>query len=107
MTVEIEGVTFMAHPMNCLSVGGAGELMRHLLAAWMVVTETTFDEPAADRQTGRREKTTLLLRGKAMGRDVFIMQATSTTRPEDLLITPVIEGEGRLRYVARRWCQRQ
>jgi MoxR-like ATPase len=28
------------------------------------------------------------------------MQATMDTRPEDLLVTPVIEGEGRLRYVA-------
>jgi MoxR-like ATPase len=35
-----------------------------------------------------------------MGRDVFIMQATLDTRPEDLLVTPVIEGAGRLRYVA-------
>jgi len=28
------------------------------------------------------------------------MQATVDTRPEDLLVTPVIEGEGHLRYVA-------
>ena len=35
-----------------------------------------------------------------MGRDAFIMQATMDTRPEDLLVTPVIEGEGKLRYVA-------
>ena len=35
-----------------------------------------------------------------MGRDVYILQATLDTRPEDLLITPVIEGEGKLRYVA-------
>ena len=28
------------------------------------------------------------------------MQATVDTRPEDLLVTPVIEGEGQLRYVA-------
>jgi MoxR-like ATPase len=35
-----------------------------------------------------------------MGRTVFIMQATLDTRPEDLLVTPVIEGAGRLRYVA-------
>ena len=35
-----------------------------------------------------------------MGRDVYILQATLDTRPEDLLITPVIEGEGQLRYVA-------
>ena len=46
-------------------------------------------------------KTTLAYAAaKRMGRDVFIMQATLDTRPEDLLVTPVIEGEGRLRYVA-------
>ncbi len=35
-----------------------------------------------------------------MGRDVYIMQATLDTRPEDLIVTPVIEGAGKLRYVA-------
>jgi MoxR-like ATPase len=35
-----------------------------------------------------------------MGRDVYILQATMDTRPEDLLVTPVIEGGGSLRYVA-------
>src|SRR5437879_540770 len=46
-------------------------------------------------------KTTLAYAAaKRMERDVFILQATMDTRPEDLLITPVIEAEGRLRYVA-------
>src|SRR5258708_9190520 len=46
-------------------------------------------------------KTTLAYAAaRRMGRDVFIMQATLDTRPEDLLVTPVIEGAGRLRYVA-------
>src|SRR5438132_10823454 len=46
-------------------------------------------------------KTTLAYAAaKRMGREVYILQATLDTRPEDLLITPVIEGEGRLRYVA-------
>src|SRR5262249_44965789 len=45
-------------------------------------------------------KTTLAYAAaKRMGRDVFILQATMDTRPEDLLVTPVIEGEGKLRYV--------
>ena len=39
-------------------------------------------------------------RPKRLGREVYIMQATVDTRPEDLLVTPVIEGEARLRYVA-------
>ena len=32
--------------------------------------------------------------------DVYIFQATMDTRPEDLLITPVIDREGGIRYVA-------
>ncbi len=31
---------------------------------------------------------------------MYILQATLDTRPEDLLVTPVIEAEGKLRYVA-------
>src|SRR5262249_56650577 len=46
-------------------------------------------------------KTTLAYAAaRRMGRDVYILQATLDTRPEDLLITPVIEGAGSLRYVA-------
>jgi MoxR-like ATPase len=46
-------------------------------------------------------KTTLAYAAaRRMGRDVFILQGTLDTRPEDLLVTPVIEGAGKLRYVA-------
>src|SRR5581483_11252872 len=46
-------------------------------------------------------KTTLAYAAaRRLGREVYIMQATLDTRPEDLLVTPVIEGEGQLRYVA-------
>ena len=46
-------------------------------------------------------KTTLAYAAaKRLGREVYIMQSTVDTRPEDLLITPVIEGPGALRYVA-------
>ncbi|MES1257686.1 MAG: AAA family ATPase [Acidobacteriota bacterium] len=103
MNVEIDGVILhLAHPDE-LSVRWVGqeELMRQLLAAWMVVTEA--DIPMSPRLIGKPGvgKTTLAYAAaKRMGRDVFIMQATLDTRPEDLLVTPVIEGEGRLRYVA-------
>jgi len=103
MRVEIEGVTLhLAHPDE-LPVRWVGqeELMRQLLAAWMVVTES--DLPMNPRLIGKPGvgKTTLAYAAaRRMGRDVFIMQATLDTRPEDLLITPVIEGAGQLRYVA-------
>src|ERR1700710_1444679 len=102
-TIQIEGVTLhLAHPDE-LPVRWVGqeELMRQLLAAWMVVAEA--DIPMNPRLIGKPGvgKTTLAYAAaKRMGRDVFIMQATLDTRPEDLLITPVIEGAGRLRYVA-------
>jgi MoxR-like ATPase len=103
MNVEIDGVILhLAHPDE-LTIRWVGqeELMRQLLAAWMVVTEA--DVPMSPRLIGKPGvgKTTLAYAAaKRMGRDVFIMQATLDTRPEDLLVTPVLEGEGRLRYVA-------
>ena len=103
MTAEIEGVTLhLAHPDE-LPVRWVGqeEMMRQLLAAWMVVSEQ--DIPMNPRLIGKPGvgKTTLAYAAaKRLGRDVFIMQATMDTRPEDLLVTPVIEGAGRLRYVA-------
>ena len=40
-------------------------------------------------------KTTLAYAAaKRLQREVYIMQATVDTRPEDLLVTPVIEGAG-------------
>src|SRR5262252_4740549 len=103
MKVEIEGVTLhLAHPDELpVKWVGQEELMRQLLAAWMVINEQ--DLPMNPRLLGKPGvgKTTLAYAAaKRMGRDVYILQATMDTRPEDLLITPVIEGEGKLRYVA-------
>jgi MoxR-like ATPase len=102
-TVVIEGVTLhLAHPDE-LPVRWVGqkELMRELLAAWLVVEER--DLPMNPRLLGKPGvgKTTLAYAAaREMGRDAYIYQATMDTRPEDLLVTPVISGEGQLRYVA-------
>src|ERR1700752_3644018 len=103
MVVEIEGISLhLAHPDD-LPVNWVGqeELMRQLLAAWLGVNDQ--DLPMNPRLLGKPGvgKTTLAYAAaKRMGREVYILQATLDTRPEDLLITPVIEGAGRLRYVA-------
>jgi MoxR-like ATPase len=102
-TIALEGVTLhLAHPDE-LPVRWVGqkELMRELLAAWLVVEER--DLPMNPRLLGKPGvgKTTLAYAAaKEMGRDAYIYQATMDTRPEDLLVTPVISGEGQLRYVA-------
>src|SRR5487761_1970506 len=103
MIVEIDGVPLhLAHPDE-LSVTWVGqeEVMRQLLAAWLVVDSQ--DLPMTPRLLGKPGvgKTTLAYAAaKRLGREVYILQSTVDTRPEDLLVTPVIEGQSKLRYVA-------
>src|SRR6201993_4951725 len=103
MVVDIEGVALhLAHPDE-LAVNWVGqeEVMRQLLAAWLVIDPQ--DLPMNPRLLGKPGvgKTTLAYSAaKRLGREVYILQATVDMRPEDLLVTPVIEGEAKLRYVA-------
>lgn len=103
MVVDLEGVRLhLAHPDELpVKWVGQEEVMRQVLAAWMVIDPA--DLPMNPRLLGKPGvgKTTLAYAAaKRLQREVYIFQATVDTRPEDLLITPVIEGEGRLRYVA-------
>lgn len=103
MKVNIEGIELnLAHPdeLNVTWVGQE-EAMRQLMAAWLVLDER--DMPMNPRLLGKPGvgKTTMAYAaGKRLGREVYILQATVDTRPEDLLVTPVIEGAARLKYVA-------
>ena len=103
MKVVVEGIELhLAHPDEVnISWIGQEEALRQLMAAWMVIDER--DTPMNPRLLGKPGvgKTTMAYAaGKRLGRDVFILQATVDTRPEDLLITPVIEGASKLKYVA-------
>src|ERR1700682_4718870 len=103
MIVEIEGIPLhLAHPDDLpVAWVGQDEVMRQLLAAWLVIDPQ--DLPMNPRLLGKPGvgKTTLAYAAaKRLGREVYILQATMDTRPEDLAVTPVIEGEGKLRYVA-------
>jgi MoxR-like ATPase len=102
-TVAIEGVALhLAHPDELrIKWVGQEETLKQLLAAWSVVDDR--DLPMNPRLLGKPGvgKTTLAYAaGKTRGQDVYIFQATMDTRPEDLLITPVIDREGGIRYVA-------
>src|SRR5258708_24765451 len=103
MIVEIEGIKLhLAHPDELpVTWVGQDEVMRQLLAAWLVIDPR--DLPMNPRLLGKPGvgKTTLAYAAaQRLGREVYILQATVDTRPEDLLVTPVIAGGAHMRYVA-------
>lgn len=80
---------------------GQKDVMDQLLAAWLVIDKD--DIPLNPRLIGKPGvgKTTLAYAAaKKIDKDVYIFQCTMDTRPEDLLITPVIDKTGGIRYVA-------
>ena len=101
--VRISGVEVHLGAPDELSISWVGqeEPMRQLLAAWLVLDE--HDLPMNPRLVGKPGvgKTSLAwAAAERLGQQVYIMQATVDTRPEDLIITPVLEEQGKLRYVA-------
>lgn len=102
-TITIDGVEiYLTHPDELnISVVGAAELQKQLLACWLKVEDE--DMPLTPRLLGRPGvgKTTLAYSvGKSLGNDVYIYQCTMDTRPEDLIITPVISDNNTIRYQA-------
>ncbi len=101
--VVIDGIEiYLSQPDNVPMVWvGQEELVTQLLAAWIVINDD--DLPLNPRLIGKPGvgKTTLAYHaGRSMDKPVYLFQATMDTRPEDLIITPVIAEGGRIRYMA-------
>jgi MoxR-like ATPase len=102
-SVEIDGVTLhLAQPHDFDSQWiGQGEILKQLLACWLVVGPK--DLPLTPRLVGTPGigKTALGMAGaKVLGRELYIYQCTADTRPEDLLVTPVLAESGKIAYHA-------
>ena len=102
-TIDIEGVTLhLTSPEKKVPTWvGQREVLLQLLAAWTCVEEK--DLPLHPRLLGKPGvgKTTLACAaGQELGLGVYIMQATMDTRPEDLLVSPVLDPTGGVRYMA-------
>jgi MoxR-like ATPase len=78
-----------------------GEYLRQLQAAWL--TLSNVEPPLNPRLIGEPGvgKTTLACAvARELKQDVYIFQCTMDTRPEDLVITPVVTGDKRIEYRA-------
>jgi MoxR-like ATPase len=101
--IEIEGVELhLARPVREVPEWiGQREVLLQLLAAWSLFAEG--DLPLNPRLLGKPGvgKTTLACAAaREIGREIYIVQATTDTRPEDLLVTPVLSPGGGVRYMA-------
>lgn len=101
--VIIDGVEIsLTQPVDIpIAWVGQDELVTQLLAAWLVVEDD--DLPLNPRLLGKPGvgKTTLAYHaGKLLNKQVYLFQATMDTRPEDLIITPVISEGGKIKYIA-------
>src|SRR3954452_24001809 len=102
-TVQIQGVTLHLSQPHAAEAQWIGqrEILKQLLACWLVVDER--DLPLTPRLVGTPGigKTTLGMAGaKVRKQDLYIYQCTADTRPEDLLVTPVLAESGRIAYHA-------
>ena len=80
---------------------GQTEVLKQLLACWLVVDAR--DLPLTPRLVGTPGigKTTLAISGaRKREQELYIYQCTSDTRPEDLLVTPVLAESGKIAYHA-------
>ncbi len=102
-TVEVDGVTLhLGSPVTEIPPWiGQREVLMQLLAAWTRIEAA--DLPLNPRLLGKPGvgKTTLACAAaRERGLDIYMAQATMDTRPEDLIISPVLAPEGGVRYMA-------
>lgn len=101
--VTIDGVRLHLSPTVEIDQGWIGQrdVLVQLVAAWTCVDDD--DRPLNPRLLGKPGvgKTTLACAAaQELGLPVWIAQATMDTRPEDLLVSPVLAPDGGVRYMA-------
>lgn len=102
-SAEIAGVSLRLSPPDESNQEWIGqtEVLEQLLACWLVVAKE--DLPLSPRITGLpgAGKTTLAMAAARLrGQKLFLFQCTADTRPEDLLVTPVLSEAGKISYHA-------
>lgn len=101
--VEIDGVRLHLAQADQSSGDwiGQDEVLKQMLACWLVVDEK--DLPLTPRLVGTPGigKTTLAMAAaRTRKQELYVYQCTADTRPEDLLVTPVLGENGKIVYHA-------
>lgn len=101
--VEIDGVQLkLSSPHDASGEWiGQREILQQLLACWVVVDDV--DVPLTPRLVGTPGigKTALgMAASRVRNQELYIYQCTADTRPEDLLVTPVLAQNGKIAYHA-------
>src|SRR4051812_14110626 len=102
-TREVQGVTLHLSSPDQSEQGWIGQdvILRQLLACWLVVDPS--DRPLSPRLLGPPgiARPPLAMAAARLRRQpLYITQCTADTRPEDLLVTPVLAESGRIAYHA-------
>jgi len=102
-TVNIEGVELhLTKPDDVpMTWVGQSDLLTQILASWLVIGNN--DLPLTPRLVGKPGvgKTTLAYHaGRSLNRPVYLFQATMDTRPEDLIVIPVVSENSNIKYIA-------
>ena len=102
-TIEIQGVNLKLSPPQTSEATwiGQAEVLQQVLACWLIVDEK--DLPLTPRLVGTPGigKTALAMAAaQQMQKPLYIYQCTADTRPEDLLVTPVLAESGKIAYHA-------
>jgi len=102
-TLIIDGVNIQLASPDVIEQNWVGnmDVLHQLMACWVLVHPQDLAlNPRLIGRPGVGKTTLASAAAKLMKRATYIFQATMDTRPEDLLITPVISETGKIKYVA-------
>jgi MoxR-like ATPase len=100
--ITLKGVDIFLVDPPALAVEWVGmqEPLTQLLAAWSDDGVDPAMQPRILGKPGVGKTSLAITAAKKMQQELYIFQCTVDTKPEDLLISPVIADSGKIRYVA-------